>query len=288
MNTAEQNKPEYQEGGFANYQGPPESFPAQQAQYPQGYNDQEDLNIPPQGNMEQYKVEEEEIDNFTSATIRQGFIKKTYGILLSQLIITTFFIALTFFDSVKQLIRFNYQTNPIMGILFFVVIIATTVIFIMFACCRETARKVPTNYILLFTYTFCMCFYLLILCSEYSTKAVFTALVLTVAATLGLTIYSFTTTHDFTFCSGILFAFITVLIFSFPFFLWFGSYTFYCILGVMCYSFYLIYDTQLILGKFGIEYNIDDYCFAALNLYIDIIYLFIKILYLIGNSIENK
>ena len=288
MNTAEQNKPEYQEGGFANYQGPPESFPAQQAQYPQGYNDQEDLNIPPQGNMEQYKVEEEEIDSFTSATIRQGFIKKTYGILLSQLIITTFFIALTFFDSVKQLIRFNYQTNPIMGILFFVVIIATTVIFIMFACCRETARKVPTNYILLFTYTFCMCFYLLILCSEYSTKAVFTALVLTVAATLGLTIYSFTTTHDFTFCSGILFAFITVLIFSFPFFLWFGSYTFYCILGVMCYSFYLIYDTQLILGKFGIEYNIDDYCFAALNLYIDIIYLFIKILYLIGNSIENK
>ena len=288
MNTAEQNKPEYQEGGFANYQSPPESFPDQQAQYPQGYNDQEDLNIPPQGNMEQYKVEEEEIDNFTSATIRQGFIKKTYGILLSQLIITTFFIALTFFDSVKQLIRFNYQTNPIMGILFFVVIIATTVIFIMFACCRETARKVPTNYILLFTYTFCMCFYLLILCSEYSTKAVFTALVLTVAATLGLTIYSFTTTHDFTFCSGILFAFITVLIFSFPFFLWFGSYTFYCILGVMCYSFYLIYDTQLILGKFGIEYNIDDYCFAALNLYIDIIYLFIKILYLIGNSIENK
>jgi uncharacterized membrane protein YcjF (UPF0283 family) len=162
MNTAEQNKPEYQEGGFANYQGPPESFPAQQAQYPQGFNDQEDLNIPSQGNMEQYKIEEE-IDSFTNATIRQGFIKKTYGILLSQLIISTFFIALTFFDSVKQLIRFNYQTNPIMGILFFVVIIATTVIFIMFACCRETARKVPTNYILLFTYTFCMCFYLLIL-----------------------------------------------------------------------------------------------------------------------------
>ena len=283
MNAAEQNKPEFQEGGFANYQGSPESFPAEQAQYPQGYNDQEDINIPSQGNMEQYK-NEEEIDTFTNATIRQGFIKKTYGILLSQLIITTFFIALTFFESVKQMVRFNLQSNPIMGFLLFVVIIATTVIFIMFACCRDTARKVPTNYILLFTYTLCMSFYLLILCSEYSTKAVFTALVLTVAATLGLTIYAFTTTHDFTFCSGILFAFITVLIFSFPFFLWFGSYTFYCILGVMCYALYLIYDTQLILGKFGSEYNIDDYCFAALNLYVDIIYLFIKILYLIGNS----
>ena len=220
MNTAEQNKPEYQEGGFASYQGPPESFQAQQAQYPQGFNDQEDL--PSQGNMERYKVEEE-IDSFTNATIRQGFIKKTYGILLSQLIITTFFIVLTFFDSVKQKIIFNLQTNPIMGLLLFFVVIATTVIIIMFACCRETARRVPMNYILLFSYTFCMSFYLLILCSEYSTKAVFTALVLTVAATLGLTIYAFTTTHDFTFCSGILFAFITVLIFSFPFFfmVWF-------------------------------------------------------------------
>jgi len=229
MNTVEQNKPELQGGGFANYQGPPESFPAEQAQYPQGYNDHEDINMPAQDNMEQYKVEEE-IDSFTNATIRQGFIKKTYGILLSQLIITIFFIALTFFDSVKKMIRFNYQSNPIMGILLYVVFIATTVIFIMFACCRDTARKVPTNYILLFTYTFCMSYYLLILCSEFSTKSVFAALVLTFAATLGLTIYSFTTTHDFTFYSGILFAFITVLIFSFPFFLWLGSYTFYCIL----------------------------------------------------------
>lgn len=283
MNAAEQNKPEFQEGGFANYQGPPELFPNQQAQYPQGYNDQEDLNVPSQGNMEQYKAEEE-LDSFTNAIIRQGFIKKTYGILLSQLAITTFFIALTFFDSVKQLVRFNLDTNPIMGLLLFIVVIATTVIFIMFACCRETARQVPMNYILLFSYTLCMSFYLIILCSEYDTNVVFTALVLTVAATLGLTIYAFSTTHDFTFCSGILFAFITVLIFSFPFFYFFGFYTFYCILGVMCYSFYLIYDTQLILGKFGSEYNIDDYCFAALNLYVDIIYLFIKILYLLGKA----
>ena len=283
MNPTEQKYPEYQEGGFANYQGPPELLPAQQSQYPQGYNNKEDLNIHSQGNIEQNKAEEE-TDIITDAIIRQGFIKKTYGILLTQLAITILFISLTFFDSVKQLIRFNLKSNPIMGLLLFFVIIVTTIILIVFACCRETARKVPTNYILLFSYTFCMSFYLIILCSEYNTKAVFTALFLTFAATLGLTFYAFTTSHDFTFCSGILFAFITVLIISFPFFFWFGSYTFYCILGVMCYSLYLIYDTQLILGKFGSEYNIDDYCFAALNIYIDIIYLFIKILYLIGKS----
>ena len=284
MNPKEENNLQYQEGGFANYQGQPDLFPVQQSQYPQAYNAQEDLNIPSQGNMEQYKAEEENIDYSTDAIIRQGFIKKTYGILLSQLVITIFFISLTFLDSVKQFINFNFESNPIMGLLLFIVVIVTTVIVCVFACCRDTARNVPTNYILLFSYTFCICYYLIILCSEYNTKAVFTAMVLTFAATLGLTIYAFTTSHDFTFYSGILFAFITVLIFSFPFFFWFGSYTFYCILGVMCYSLYLIYDTQLILGKFGSEYNIDDYCFAALNLYIDIIYLFIKILYLIGKK----
>ena len=52
--------------------------------------------------------------------------------------------------------------------------------------------------------------------------------------------------------------------------------------GVLIYSIYLIYDTQLIMGNVGIQYNIDDYCFAALNLYIDIIYLFLKLLQLIA------
>ena len=239
MNPPEQNKPEYQEDGFANNQQSPELLPDQQYQFPQGY-DQENLNIPSQLNMQQNKSEED-IDDTTRAIIRQGFIKKVYGIVLSQLVITTFFISLTFSDSIKLI--FNVQSNPIMGNLLFIVVIATIVIFIVFACCRETARKVPTNYILLFTYTLCMSFYLIILCSVYNTKTVFTALILTIAATIGLTIYAFTTSRDFTFSSGILFAFITVLIFSFPFFFWFGYYTFYCILGVMCYSFYLIYDT---------------------------------------------
>jgi FtsH-binding integral membrane protein len=53
-------------------------------------------------------------------------------------------------------------------------------------------------------------------------------------------------------------------------------------IGIFIYSLYIIYDTQLIIGQVGCEYNIDDYCLAALNLYIDIIYLFIKILQLIG------
>ena len=53
-------------------------------------------------------------------------------------------------------------------------------------------------------------------------------------------------------------------------------------LGVLVYALYLIYDTQLILGNKTFQYNVDDYCLAALNLYIDIIYMFIKILQIIA------
>jgi FtsH-binding integral membrane protein len=41
------------------------------------------------------------------------------------------------------------------------------------------------------------------------------------------------------------------------------------------------------MGNIGISYGIDDYCLAALNLYIDIIYLFIKILEIIGRLRGN-
>ena len=57
---------------------------------------------------------------------------------------------------------------------------------------------------------------------------------------------------------------------------------FFVIVAIIVYSLYIIYDTQLILGQFGLKYKIDDYVIAALNLYIDIIYLFIKILEIVG------
>ena len=51
-------------------------------------------------------------------------------------------------------------------------------------------------------------------------------------------------------------------------------------LGVLIFSLYLVYDTQLVVGgrhrKF--QYGVDDYVFAALSLYLDVINLFLCIL----------
>ena len=61
-------------------------------------------------------------------------------------------------------------------------------------------------------------------------------------------------------------------------------YYFGCIVGLIIYSIYLVVDTQLMMGNFGLKYEIDDYIIVALNLYLDIINLFIYLLKLFGES----
>ena len=53
----------------------------------------------------------------------------------------------------------------------------------------------------------------------------------------------------------------------------------YCLLGALVFTLYIVYDTILIRD----EFDIDDYIFAALTLYFDIIRLFILILRLLGS-----
>jgi FtsH-binding integral membrane protein len=45
---------------------------------------------------------------------------------------------------------------------------------------------------------------------------------------------------------------------------------------------YIIYDTQLIIGKKANKFSIDDYVFAAMCIYIDIVRLFLYILRIMG------
>lgn len=57
----------------------------------------------------------------------------------------------------------------------------------------------------------------------------------------------------------------------------------YACLGALLFSIYLIYDTQLILGKGEYSYSLDDAYLAAIQLYLDIINLFLFILRILGS-----
>ena len=228
----------------------------------------------------QQKVEEEQTINYM---IRRGFIIKTYGILISQLAITCVFICISFAKSVKDYLTSpNFYSSGFFIAFISIFVIVTIVVCVMFSCFTDTARKFPINYILLLGFTLSMSFYCLVFCSFFETSDVIAAGLLTIAATVGLTVYAIRTKEDFTFCGGFLFSFLFLLVFSGCFYFWVGLTALWLLIGIMIYSLYIVYDTQLIMGQLGLKYNIDDYCLAALNLYIDIIYLFLKILQLIG------
>ena len=228
----------------------------------------------------QQKVEEEQTINYM---IRRGFIIKTYGILISQLAITCVFICISFAKSVKDYLTSpNFYSSGFFIAFISIFVIVTIVVCVMFSCFTDTARKFPINYILLLGFTLSMSFYCLVFCSFFETSDVIAAGLLTIAATVGLTVYAIRTKEDFTFCGGFLFSFVFLLVFSGCFYFWVGLTALWLLIGIIIYSLYIVYDTQLIMGQLGLKYNIDDYCLAALNLYIDIIYLFLKILQLIG------
>mgnify|MGYP002365473340 CR=1 FL=1 len=56
----------------------------------------------------------------------------------------------------------------------------------------------------------------------------------------------------------------------------------YACLGALLFSIYIIYDTQLILGKGKYSYSLDDAYLAAIELYLDIINLFLNLLQIVG------
>ena len=257
--------------------------PADPIMEPQLEDNQKDINNMFDDQIEQFNQEDDKAIDYM---VRKGFIIKTYGILIFQLIITGIFICFSFVPKINDAIK-HFVGGPFFMIFTALFLCVTIFVCIMFSCFTQVARRVPINYILLFSFTLSMSFYCLIFCAFFEPLHVIAAVILTLFATIGLTVYAMRTTTDFTFLGGLLFCFSFVIFITFIFYFWIKITALWLMLGVMCYSLYLIYDTQLIMGNVGISYGIDDYCLAALNLYIDIIYLFIKILEIIGRLRGN-
>jgi len=56
-------------------------------------------------------------------------------------------------------------------------------------------------------------------------------------------------------------------------------------LGALVFSLYIVYDTQLMMGgKHKYSLSPEEYIFAALNLYLDVVNLFRYVLILVGIS----
>ena len=217
-------------------------------------------------------------------SVRAGFIRKVYGILSIQLLIT---FGAVFFCQIKSIKSLIFKNQALSGNLVVFSSLLFLVLFLCLACCRGLSRKVPYNYLFLLGITICEAIACAIASSIYSFQIVALALLLTIVATLAITFYACTTKNDFSTCRvGLYVIFsqmftIGIIAVLFRIRALYAFYTF-GMTGVV--GIYLVYDTQLILGKLGVGYSVDDYIFATLEIYMDIIRLFLLILRILGNS----
>lgn len=217
-----------------------------------------------------------------SKEIRRVFIRKVYSILLIQLSVTFGIIALLHLTpSIRGYVR-SAQGQW----LYWASYVVFLVTYIALACCRSAGRRFPTNMILLGVLTLSMSYMMGMISAFYKIDSVLLAVGITAFVCLGVTIFSFQTKFDFTSCMGVIFV-ISLALLGFGIVCIFVRsammFKIYAGLGAVAFSIFLAVDTQLIMGGKRHEISAEDHVFAALMLYIDVVYIFLYILSLLGN-----
>ncbi|XP_075251874.1 protein lifeguard 4-like [Convolutriloba macropyga] len=200
--------------------------------------------------------------------IRLGFIRKVYSILTAQLFATVVVCSLFMLnESSKVFIQNNQWLVILTAIGTFGVLIAMQI----------NRNNYPMNFILLATFTLMESIMLGSLVTFYESDLVLQAFAITLSVTLMLMLYATQTKHNYTTLGAVLLTCLWLLIIAPLFQLYLQSETFELMLsvggaGVFCL--FIIVDTQMIMSKVSPE----EYIVASIELYLDIINLFIYIL----------
>ncbi|XP_034558145.1 transmembrane BAX inhibitor motif containing 1a [Notolabrus celidotus] len=216
-------------------------------------------------------------------SIRHTFIRKVYMILAAQLLLTTAIVAVfTFVEPVKYFVQRNQAIYWASYGVYFIT-------HMVLVCCKGPRRKFPWNIILLLIFTLAMSYMTGSVSSFYNTKAVFLALGITAVVCIAVTIFCFQTKVDFTKCQGLfcvlgivmfVTGIITAIVLSFKYMLW--LHMLYAGMGAIAFTMFLAYHTQLLLGNRKHSISPEEYVFAALSIYVDIVQIFLFLLQIIG------
>ncbi|XP_074857086.1 protein lifeguard 3-like [Carettochelys insculpta] len=216
-------------------------------------------------------------------SVRHAFIRKVYTIISVQLLVTVGIIAVfTFYSPVRTFVQRNVAVYYASYAVFLVT-------YLVLACCQGPRRRFPWNIILLSLFTLAMAFMTGTIASMYSTKAVLIAMVITAIVTIIVTVFCFQTKVDFTSCAGLLCvllvvlfltSIVTTIVLCYKYVPWLQMV--FAALGTVVFTLFLAYDTQLLLGNRQYALSPEDYISGALEIYVDIIYIFWFLLRLVG------
>lgn len=210
-----------------------------------------------------------------SPELRWSFIRKVYSIVAIQLLLTVAVGAVVV--SVHQISHFMVSTRG--GLAVYIVLFITP--FILMCPLYYYQQRHPLNLLLLGLFTISLAFMVGLSCAFANGKVVLEAVILTAVVVVSLTLYTFLAAkrgYDFNFLGPFLFgAVLVLLVFAliqilFP--MGRVSHMIYGGLAAIIFCGYIVYDTDNLIKR----YTYDDYIWAAVSLYLDIINLFLALL----------
>ena len=218
----------------------------------------------------------------TDTSVRQNFISKVYSVVWLQLLVTSVFIGIC--NQVKPVSNFMISQN---GRALASISMISMLIMLCMLFCSNTLLKGGLACIYTTLFTMCMTYMVGIVGVMYSAQTLLLGGISTLGIFSGLTLYAWQTKYDYTILGNyLLVAILSLILFGFLGVFIPGQIVqiVYSSTGAVIFSFYIVYDTQLIVGgnNHRIQYSVDDYALAAINLYLDIINLFLMILDLLN------
>jgi len=224
-----------------------------------------------------------DLKNFTN---RQAFIKKVYLVLAVQLFVT--FLPIIIMAALQYGDPDRFESVKDNDALFWSAWAVQIVAFFALMCCSNGGRKFPMNIILLGAFTLAEAYMLTVISLHYSTQSVAIAVGATMGVTLIVSAMATFTKFDFTKLLPAVSVVFLGWIFCCFFFIWIpwteAMVIVYAAIGVTFFTIFLAIDTKLVLGGGKYEYGPDDYIFAALNLYLDIVRIFMYFLMIFGSG----
>lgn len=224
------------------------------------------------------------IDGWT----RAAFIRKVYAILSTQLLVSCgVVVGLIYAGFVHG--DPNYPSDfgyYIIGPGYYLSLVTMIITLYLLCALMSCKKNYPINFIGLGLFTLGISFSIALLCMVYYAEGfgaeLLLAFVITCATFLVLTVFTIVSKIDFSFlapflCVGIVILVIWSLIMSL--FFAFGGYSaswelVFVIFGMAIFVGFIVYDTYMIVTRLGV----DEYIVAAIELYLDVINLFIFVL----------
>ncbi|XP_028810754.1 protein lifeguard 4 [Denticeps clupeoides] len=212
-----------------------------------------------------------------SVHIRMDFLRKVYTILTMQIFLTTGVSALFMFcEPIKTFVHASPSVVLVSAVGSLVLIFA---LFIY-------RHQHPVNLYLLLGFTLLEAVSVATAVTFYEYSIVLQAFILTCAVFAGLTAYTFQSKRDFSKMGAGLFACLWILIIAGFMRFFFNNDTVelvYAAAGAFLFCGFIIYDTHLLMHQLSPE----EHVLASINLYLDIVNLFLHILRILNSMKKN-